>query len=358
MRRLLTALICAVSLTAHAQMAVTPQMLIPSPLGVVIMVGQWIMQDKKRVYYIRVAGTGETTEQARTNGFRLAVEQAVGTLILSETVTRNQRIVRDEIITYASGFVDRFEVITTETRGNQIQITMDVWVGESRIANRLLNQSSADGSIDGSRLSAQVETLRHERASGDRVIETVLRDFPRRAFDVEMQTNRVSFDQNRTVVIDVPYTFKWNRTYYDSLREAFKYTSTDTAGCWWPTKECTERQNKQYRFMNMAFDDPNKLLAMIKHFHEQKPAVQLLVLSKGGHVLARNCQVLLFSNLENQPYYMPSEWLFSVVNNTAWVNSRMTIKGHFRVNLGHDTRLLESADRVELRVIPISECQV
>lgn len=357
MRRWAVALICAVSITAQAQIAMTPQMLMPSPLGIVIMVGQWIMQDKKRVYYIRVAGTGSSETEARTNGFRLAVEQAVGTLILSETETRNQRIVRDEIITYASGFVDRFDIVKTERSGNQYQVTMDVWVGESRIANRLLNQSIDAGSIDGPRLSVQVETLRHERVSGDRIVETVLRDFPRRAFDVELNSSNIKFDHNRTVVLDVTYTFRWNRTYYDSLVESFRASAVESAGCWWPSRSCTERQNQQFRFANLAFDDPHKLLAMIQQFHDRKPAVLMTVVNRHNHVLARDCQVLLFSNLDNQPYHMPSEWLFSVVNNTAWINTRMSIRGQFRTNLGNDSALLNSADSVRLQVVPVSECR-
>ena len=56
MRGLVVVLLCALSLTARAQIApLTPQMLVPSPLGVVIMVGQWLMQDQRRVYYYSAA---------------------------------------------------------------------------------------------------------------------------------------------------------------------------------------------------------------------------------------------------------------------------------------------------------------
>ena len=101
MRRLLMAVLCAVSVTAQAQIspAVTAA-LVPSPLGIVLTVGQWLLQDRRQVYYIQVQAPGDTFDQARQNAFRLAVEQAVGTLILSETESRNARLHRDEIITY------------------------------------------------------------------------------------------------------------------------------------------------------------------------------------------------------------------------------------------------------------------
>jgi hypothetical protein len=153
-------------------------MLMPSPLGVVVMIGQWLLTpDKKRVYYIQVAGDGATPEQARNNGFRLAVEQAVGTLILSETEVRNQRMIRDEIITYASGFVDRFNITSTQPYGNGYRVTMEVWVGQSAIAQRLMHESVSGNRIDGTRLATQVETLGQENNSKVRVVSAVLERF-------------------------------------------------------------------------------------------------------------------------------------------------------------------------------------
>ena len=50
MRHLLMAVLCAVSVTAQAQIspAVTAA-LVPSPLGIVLTVGQWLMQDRRQV---------------------------------------------------------------------------------------------------------------------------------------------------------------------------------------------------------------------------------------------------------------------------------------------------------------------
>ena len=73
-------------------------MIMPSPLGIILTVGQWIYNGTEKVYYIEVEGEGPTPEEARLNGFRLAVEQSVGSIIASETEVRNERAIRDEII--------------------------------------------------------------------------------------------------------------------------------------------------------------------------------------------------------------------------------------------------------------------
>jgi hypothetical protein len=127
----------------------------------------------------KLIGEGATAEQARQQGFRLAVEHAVGTVVASETEVRNDRQARDEIITYASGYVDRFEVVEQQRVGNRVLVNMKVWVRPSRIANRLLNRSATAGGVEGGRISTQIQTLQHERTSGDRLLKSVLADYPK-----------------------------------------------------------------------------------------------------------------------------------------------------------------------------------
>lgn len=357
MRRWLATLLAVASLAVQAQVPFTPQMLMPSPLGIILMVGQWLVQDNKRVYHIRVAGTGETPEQARLNGFRLAVEQALGTVILSETEVANSRIRRNEIISYASGFVDKFTILDTTIAQGRYQVSMDVWVSESRIANRLLNESAGTGAIDGARLTTQVDTLQQERVSGDRVLEAVLRDFPRRAFDVQVERTRVDFTTQRNLQIDVPYTVSWNSTYLDSFQESLRRVGTERATCWWPSQECAQRQRRQISVFGVAIEDEPRVVVIIRHMaQDQKPAVMLTITDAHNRVLARSCQGLLFSNVENMPYNVPNRFLFMVGSNSVSVDRRLTMPGRFSLNFGSNPEVLRTAQNINVRVLPEREC--
>jgi hypothetical protein len=358
MRRWLVSLICAASMTAQAQtFPVTAQMLMPNPLGVILFAGQWLMQDNKRVYYIRVRAEGPNFVTARQNGLRLAVEQAVGTLVLSETQVQNQRIVRDEIITYAAGFVDRYTLVDADYVNGVNRVTMDVWVSESRIANRLLNESVGTGTIDGSRLALQVETLQHEHASGDRVVETVLRDFPNRAFDVKVDRSNLEMGSQRNLQIDIPFTVSWNRTYLDSLFESLRRVSAERAYCWWPTHECTRRERSQFTINGLAFNDMMRPAAVVKHMAiDQKPAVELAIVDAHGRVLYQNCQGLLFSNMENMPYNVPNRYFFRVNDRTVHIDNSYRVSGRFFLNLGSDAQRLSTAQKIQVRVVPEKQC--
>ena len=126
MRKLFAVLTC-VCVFGIAQ-AQVPTLIMPNPLGIIITVGQWLYKGSEKTYYIEVAGQGRNPEEARLNGFRLAVEQAVGSVIASETEVNNSRVTRDEIISYASGYVDRYEIVKSEPQGAGYQVNMKVWI--------------------------------------------------------------------------------------------------------------------------------------------------------------------------------------------------------------------------------------
>ena len=219
-RRLLIAVGTALAVTtAHS---VTIVDILRSPIGTGITVARWIYEASaaEKVLYVEVTSDGATAEQARQHGFRLAVEHAVGTVVASETEVRNDRVARDEIITYASGYVDRFEVVDQQQVGNRVQVNMKVWVRPSRIANRLLNRSATAGVVEGGRISTQIQTLQHERTSGDRLLSSVLADFPHRAFFVHLDKTQVMFDSNRNGQLKVQFHLQWSREYLESIAEA------------------------------------------------------------------------------------------------------------------------------------------
>jgi hypothetical protein len=358
MRSWLLCLILAVSMTAQAQVtALSTQMLMPSPLGIVVMLGQWIVKDNKKVYYIRVRGEGPNFITARQNALRLAVEQAVGTLILSETHVRDQRIIRDEIISYAAGFVDRYELIDADYVNQVNRVTMDVWVSESRIAHRLLNESVGTGTIDGNRLALQVETLRYEQVSGDRVLETVLRDFPARAFDVQVDRTQIEQGNQRNLQIDIPFSVSWNRAYLDSLFESLRRTGVDRVACWWPTPDCTRRERQQFTINSVAFNDMVRPAVVVKHMAvDHKPAVELRIMDAHGRVLAQSCQLILFSNMENMPYSVPNRYFFRVNDRSVQIDQGYRVPGRFTMNLGTDVQHLRTAQRIQVRVIEEKQC--
>jgi hypothetical protein len=185
--------------------------------------GQWIERDSKKVYYVQLESVGNNTDQAIQSALKQAVTYAVGALVVSEIEVKNSQVARQEIIQYSSGFIDDYKVIKSSQDGNQTKLLLDVWVAESKIANRLLNESKSSGEIDGSRAATQLKSLVQEMQSSDQLLEGIVRDFPKRAFDIKLgktTINRVGGGAQ----IQIPVSIAWNNGYIDGLIEALEKT--------------------------------------------------------------------------------------------------------------------------------------
>lgn len=355
MYRIMAALICAVFVgcASQAPLAVSPQLLVPSPLGVVIMVGKWIYDSSSRqeVYYIEVAGDGSTVEQARNNGFRLAVEQAIGTLISSETEIQDGKIVRDEIISYASGYVDRFETVSQQNTISGFRISMRVWVKRSALADRLLSRSKQSGQIDGARASVKLQTINQERVTGDRLLQTVLNDFPRRAFDIKIEPTNIN-RQNRIPVVDVIFTLGWNQDYLRSLWAALDAISQrkgkPVASIWVAGGTLFNRWGGEAKF-----DDTHKLNLLINTMIGSRPALLVTVRGTAREVLFISCYAL--QELDHQPdYWINNERFVQVGSNFANIVTRYRYKGQLQLSI--NPTVLARVNAVDIDVVTRNQC--
>ena len=313
--RTLIAIAVAAGILTTAQAQITPQMFAPTPFGVAMTVGQWLLSGTKRVYYIEVRGQGSTAEEARMNGFRLAVEQALGSVIASETEQSNSRIRRDEVISYAAGFVERFEIVTTTSTGSGYEIAMRVWIQRTNLAERLLVTSKADGQIDGARASIAVDTAQYSRSQGDRLLTTVLSDFPERSFDVKLEPTRVEIDSSRNTQLVVPYIIVWNKKYIKSLMESWSKVET----CGWN---------------GCVMDKPTLDLIRNEMIHS-RPHILITINSLAGTVQHRDCY--------------PMEQ-----NRNAIGDASERWKHHYTVPVSKKN--LADMSQVEVRVVRASKC--
>lgn len=353
MRQWIVALVCAGVISGtYGQ---TAPVWTPHPVSIVLTVGHWLTQDSKKLYYVEVKSRARDFESAKAEGFRLAVEHAVGTLVLSETETANSRINRDDIITYASGYVDRFEITDRTNVGNSVELTMKVWVTHSAIANRLLNTSETSGQIDGERVATNIATITHERRSGDRIISTILTDFPKRSFDIELEPTKVIYDNNRRGQMKIEFYMRWNKLYLNSLAEALK-TVNHNPKCQGIIKSCNftsliEVRQPGFSSNTQAHFNDSVLWTM---FQQQlvlsRPAIQVILRDHQGAPQFKQCfytPELDHSNWRKHYYVGINPGHISVNGDYGrWFNTYIDL-----TNLP-----VERLNRVELTVIRSSEC--
>jgi hypothetical protein len=280
-------LCCAVTSKAQNLAA-----LAPSPLSIALTVGQWLLKDSQKAYYVQVESTAANPAQARAEGFKLAVSQAVGTLIVAESEVKNQQLVRSEIIQYSSGYIQDFKILSETQVGSMTRVVMDVWVTESKIADRLLNVSKADGVIEGEKSAAQYRSNLNQIQSGDRLLEIVLKDFPSKAFDINVGKSVVTMP-SRNIQIKIPITLSWNSTYISSLTEVLEKVRQGQSGNYYrgPNWAAVIRyKNKTDWFMSTAsFRDRIKLDLIEANLIRSQPLIKLTIKNEVGGLLFNQC---------------------------------------------------------------------
>lgn len=353
MRKLVFVLICAVGI-AHAQVPAT-QLFIPSPLGIVLTIGKWIydVNTQQQIYYIEVAGKGATVEESKNNGFRLAVEQAIGSIVASETETQNGLIIRDEIISYAGGYVDRFEIVEQRPDVVGVCTVMKVWVRRSSLSNRLLNRSKKSGEIDGPAASVQLATIGQERTTGDRLIQTVLNDFPKRAFDIDLGKTQIKY-RNRQGLLEIPLRLGWNKNYLSSFWVAIDTTRVKTSA---PLAQIAISPGGWFKgFGGVAnYDDTVKYLQVVNRLVGSRPSIMITVKNDDNLLLFRQCYNI--PELDHQNRYEVAQQHF--VNLSPYMNL-VTVNGGFEYNgmiqIPVSSSFLTAATRVDADIVSGLSC--
>lgn len=363
MRALALALAVIFSASVSAQTADTASILKPNPVSVVITVIPWLLKDSERYYFVTAKGYGLTTEEAKTQALRAAVDQAVGSVVNSEREVENQRLRRSEVVQYAAGFVDRYEVKRVEQENGFVAITVDVYVKRSRLTDRLLGDHKTPGRIDGERLQAQTETLNHSRQQGDRLLAMVLADFPRRAFEIEQGASRVYYNDQRQRQLELSFKLRWRHAYLENLREALATVSQnsnagDCIGLY--ARKCNyqgyitikARLGQHGWSRTAAFDDSISLGMIYQNLIASRPAVLITINDQQGRRVWSGCQ--RWSALDNiESGWVPNERLLQPTENGIQINGYLTLDARVPFNLTDTTPVL---DQVKMEVVRGAQC--
>ena len=180
---------------------------------------------------VQVEGHGNTVDQARLNGFRNAIEQVVGQVIVSDQEVRGDQLTKDWIGGYSAGYVDDFEILETRQEGNETFVKMNVAVASSKIAQRMMSSGNQSLIINGERLQAQIDTQLDQRSRGDQLIAEVLTSYPYNAYVVNSGQTEIGLGVRREVYVDVPYEIHWSKFWLEALNETLGVIAVDSKGC-------------------------------------------------------------------------------------------------------------------------------
>lgn len=369
MRWLLAALIVAhVSVVQAADIL---EMFIPSPATVVITVGRWIYEQNRQdpVYEITVQGSGRTESEARDQAFKLAVNEAIGSLVLSQTEVVNREVARNIVINYSSGYVQRFKELGRGTQDSGLLVIQyRVWVKRSTLADGLFGDSRYTKTIEGSQIAESLRSLRHEQQQGDAIVDSVLRNFPERAFDITK--TRVSFrlDAQRRPSMWVEFDLAWHPLYVDSLAEAFVQTSQIDRKdpCTLYSLSCSSttfyaRVSRDYRNRSVTqgiYRDQDRWMLIKQHLLDSWPVIRIQVKDGSGTTVHNAC----YASPALNPVAAGSSDRYSggmvEISNPGLITVAAWARPHINIRIAQtfSPDQLDVLDSVDISVVPRKTC--
>jgi hypothetical protein len=107
---------------------------------------------------VTVTGFGATTEEAEKNALQKAVRKALGELVDAETITNNEEIIKDQVLSYSDGFVESKKIISGPEKDPDLgvfSITMEAKVIPKKVTEKLQEVKIAVTEVSGEDIWAQ-----------------------------------------------------------------------------------------------------------------------------------------------------------------------------------------------------------
>ncbi len=140
-------------------------------------------------------------DAALQHAFRAAVEQGVGTLIASDTMTRNYAVINDTIFTKARGYVRRWNILNDYARGGRYIVEVECEVSGENIKHDLIALNILQAAKDNPRVMILLPATHEELKIVTRAAEnTLVRVFVENDFEVVDQAQVEAIRQNEEVV--------------------------------------------------------------------------------------------------------------------------------------------------------------
>ena len=169
---------------------------------------------------VEAKGTGITEDEAFKQAVVDAVRQAVGTLVTSENVVKNDKLIKDEILTFSNGFVEK--VIKKETRNldGVWEMKLTCMVRKGKLYDTLQLAKIPTVQIDGVSIAAKVMSDLERKKKGHALLVDSLDRFLvdyLSCFELKSGKPIVGSTGDEESEIEIPYKLavnelNWNRT--------------------------------------------------------------------------------------------------------------------------------------------------
>ena len=163
------------------------------------------------------SGVGKDETEATKDALANAVRQAIGAIVGVETMVQNEEVVRDQILTYSDGFVEKYEVVGKPgtTLSGLTSITIRARIVHDKLVQKAKAANISILEVDGKSMFAEVTSKIEQQKSATAMIAEEFRDMPRRLIKAEV-IGKPNYD-NKMGRVHVTIRTSIDRRAYDAF---------------------------------------------------------------------------------------------------------------------------------------------
>ncbi len=171
-----------------------------------------------KIVTLTVTGTGNTKDEARNVGLRNAIELAYTSYVSSKTEILNDELVKDEIITVASGNILNYKILKEDLLNNTYHNTMEVTVS----VNKLISYAQGKGvtvEFSGSLFGAEMKQQKLNEEAESKAVENICFVFDqllRNCFDYSVEVSEPILDKD-TYIVNYHVTSTTNQNFTSAI---------------------------------------------------------------------------------------------------------------------------------------------
>lgn len=306
---------------------------------------------------ITVTGIGNDGEGARHDAYRKAIEAKIGTVLVSEKESQNYKLLRNSILAHSAGYITQMKILNESVINGVYKVEMEIEVSSSKLADIVLSNGKTNGmssDID----HARVSTFMHQKNTGDKLLNNVLKEYPQRAYDINYSNYTIKYDTNRNIIFSVPYQLTWNYKFLSALTEVFTQTQDGSTGFFKKSpSQITVMAKDPERFLigktqKFSFNDDINVNLLYNRLADNEPRIRLTVFDKQGMIMVDECATPDFLQGYSSAFYgLDNSHDLKIYGNNKNKNT---------INLGihnNQSSLLNEIQSIKLQVISKINCK-
>lgn len=180
-------------------------------------------EEPEKIQIVIVSGVGVNADKAKQNAIRNAVEQVVGSYLSSETIVKNNQVLKDEILSYSGGYVKDLKIVSQETNPDGLfNVKIEAGIVSTKIIKKLESLNIATKKVEGESLFGEAVSRINEQKGASELLGNTLSKYPQAAYRIEVGKLEIkATDQNKnTAKVGIPLVIRWDNAFIEELKDA------------------------------------------------------------------------------------------------------------------------------------------